>query len=337
MNANRSDAGPGPSREEPSIDLLILDQPALSFKPREQQRTFQRAPAQQQRSVSPVAQAPQQQLNQQPPVHSISGTLPVKRSFDNEIVDDNTRIFTSPTQLAKVQATPIKEDFDDDEFDKPKRTGSSLGIMAIAVLLSAGVSALITLSLTQNIGKGFNSAVAALEGKMTEAGAKLNQRIETLSLKVDNMQANIAAHPTVASGEDAQVKTLPVKSVSKKAMKPAKPMAVKTAKKSASRRAALAPSKNRKTASEMIQETSTSANMSEANSVSSTTPQSMSTPAAESTGEIAKSPSAAIESTPSASAEPSSPPTASEPASPSTQSGGVWESNSSTSTEGSGQ
>jgi hypothetical protein len=340
ISTSRPEARPGPTRDETSIDLLILEQPAQSFKPREQQTaSFQRTPAQPQRTISHVAQASKQQFDQeQTPMHPISGSLPIKRSYDND-VDDNTRIFTPPTQLAKVQPTPIEEKFDDDEFDQPKRSGSSLGVMAIAVLLAAGVSALITMSLTQNIGKGFNDAIVALEGKLTEANAKLNQRMDALSLKVDNMQANIAAHPTVAPEAAPQVKTLPIKSVSKKAIKPARPMAVRTVKKAAQKRAAPGASKNRKSASEMIQETSASATTSEVNPVSSMTPEATSAPVTESAGEIAKSPSASPAATESVqSAEPSSPPVASEPASPSTSSGGgVWESSAPPSTDGSAQ
>jgi hypothetical protein len=331
-----------PSRDDSSFDVLILEQPAHSFKPQEQQhRPQQRSPEPQQRqfnTIDQVARQPQRTQEQwiKPPV---SPQRPAPRSYENEIVDDNTKSYIPPMRPAKLKAAPIKDTYDgddedfDDDFKKPRRTGSSIGSIAIAVFLSAGISALITMALTGNSTKGLGVNIAALEGKVMEADGKLNQRIDALSLKMDNIKTDIAAtaKPTVAAPvQEAQVKTLPTKSVSKRAMK----AAVRSAgvRKAAAKRSVVQAAKKKKTAAEMIQETSESSDASQSSSSSSSTG-SEAASSAEPAASTSSSPSAA--ETPAATSESSSPSASDPSSSASSGSGGIWEGNASPSTDGS--
>jgi hypothetical protein len=321
------------AKDDSSIDLLILEQPARSFKmPEQQARPQQRPPQQPTRQFNPFEQVAQQQQHAQeysikPP---LSSGRPMKHTFENEIVDDNTKTFVPPRTAKPKAETPMNtfED-DDDDFVKPKRSGSAIGPMVIAIIISAGISALITLALTNNATKGLSGNLAAMETKINDAGSKLNQRIDAISVKVDNIKTDLAAKPTVtAPVQESEVKSLPTKSVSKQSMKSAKKISPR---KPAAKRQAAAPAKKKKTAAEMIQETSESSSASTdasaSSSSTSTEPASSSEPAASSSSSAGESPSATSESSPSPAPEPSS--------SASSGTGGIWEGSAPASSDGS--
>jgi hypothetical protein len=303
---------PRPQRDESSIDLLILDQPVHPLKQREQPNTFSRA---------------QEQVSQP----TVSTGQPAHQSYNNEFIDDMTRPYAPPKQPAKFKETPMN----DDEFEKPKSVVSSIGSIALAVLLAAGVSALITMTLTNNAVKGSNGAIAALEGKMNEASNKLNQRIDALSLKMDNLKTDLTAQQNIPTPvQEPQVKE-PVRE--KSVLKHSKKSSVKSvASRKPASKSAIA-SKKRKTPAEMIQETSESSiSAGESPSLSTTPTEPASASSSESSGAISGS-SSVTESSPAATSESGTssetPVTAPSPI----QSGGEGEGSSPASTDGNGQ
>jgi hypothetical protein len=299
-SAGEADVSPQPQRDESSIDLLILDQPAKSLKPQAQPRyqyaqeqpptlsTFEQTTTW--RPPEPVYQRPASQAEQAR-----------DHSFEHDFAEGKTQVYTPPQKIKPAPApAPVLDD--DDDFEKPRGSGLSIASMVIAVLLSAGISAVISFGLTSNAAKNFNGTIAGLEGKVTDSGAKLAQRIDALSLAIDNIKKDMAAKPpAVASAAPVQdeVKKPPVKSASKRAVKSSRSSA---AKKSSPKRAA-ASSKKRKTPAEMIQETSAAAG----------TGESSSSAAAEASSPSSADPSSGM-SNPSASSEPS--PAASSESSP---------------------
>jgi hypothetical protein len=257
---------------------------------------------------------------------------PAQRFYENEIVDQPTRSFTQPPQPVKSKPAPIEDDFDDDEFDKPRRGGASIGTIIIAVLFSAGVAAYLTMSLTNKAVKGFDGSIAAMEGKVKEASAAVNQRIDALSLKVDNIKTDLAAQAAAATqAQEPQVKAPPAKTFSKQAMRSSsRSMAVKKASAASARtKRAAAWSKKRKSPSEMIRETSASVRESPSSSAAPEATYSSSTdPAGE---------ASTTESSPSPSSESGSSPTASDQGSGANQWEGSGETNSPAPTDGGGQ
>jgi hypothetical protein len=309
-------------RDGSSVDLLILDQPAKSPRYQEPSRY------QQDREYSPASgsfeEAAYRRTHEQVLQKPLSTARPIQRTFENEIIDDNTVIYDPP---AKFKPTPVIDDSDDDEFDKPRNAPISIGSIVIAVVLSAGISALIAMAFVNNETKGFAGSIAALESKVTETSAKTGQRIDALSVAIDNIRKDLAAaaQPPVVATVQQETKKPPVKTASKQTMKSS---SRSTAKKASAKRAA-ATSKKRKTPAEIIQETSSSAS---AGDGASSSPAIAPAASSETAGDMSSSPSASEPSSSQAS-EPAPSPAASEPSA----SGGAGDGNSPAPSDGSGQ
>jgi hypothetical protein len=324
LNADEPYIAPRPIQDESVVDLLIFDQPVRQVTSSEQRDNFHRAPDQSRRPLRLVEQTVTQERFHERRSHApISTARPEKWSYENTIANEPTKIITPAILPPRPKAASVADDFDDDEFDfdKPRFAGSSAVLIACAVLLSVGISAVITMSLTNNASKRLIDVVSTLEGKMTKSDVQLNGRIDALSLKIDDIKSDIAARPVVsAPAQGAKVKALRVKSVWKKAMKPA--VRARAAKKTSMRRAT-PPDRKRRTASDIIRETSESAAPSA--SIERTKP-------------MESSPSA-TETPSSSTTESGSSPSSAEPSASSSSSEGVGESTpySSSSTDGSGQ
>ncbi len=285
---NGPDPQPQAARNDDSLDLLILDQPARSFKSQEQ--TGYRHAPEQPPTLSSFDSGPRQTHPTQYQKPASAGR-PVQRTFENDLVNDNTQSFTMPP---KMKPAPIVDDDEEEEFEKPRNAHFSLGSIASAVVLSAGISALIAMAFSNNSVQGVSASISALEAKVTETNVKLGQRIDALSASIDNIKKDLASQPPVAAPVE-EIKKPPAKTVSKQSVRSSS----RAAKKASSKRVAAAP-KKRKTPAEIIQETSSSATSGESSSASpEATSSSSSEPAP--AGETAASSSASEPSSSSAS------------------------------------
>ena len=156
LNADEPYIAPRPIQDESVVDLLIFDQPARQVTSSEQRNNFHRAPDQSRRPLRLVEQtAVQERFHERRSHAPISTARPEKWSYENTIANEPTKILTPSVAPHRAKVALDTDDFDDEEFDfdKPRRAGSSVVLLAFTVLLSAVASTVITMSLTKNTAK----------------------------------------------------------------------------------------------------------------------------------------------------------------------------------------